>query len=148
MANNIYDIAKQGFLTGVSINGIETQINWGSSTQGDNFRVALVGEGYTPDLATHTSMASVSPVIATAPLTVRTEDANGTAYAEPALFTGLIDDGTVVESLVVYRDNGNDIDDENILITYIEDAENLPLILNGGDVTIQWDSNQDKVFKL
>jgi len=151
MANNIYDIAKQGFLTGVNIDGTETQINWGGATQSDDFRVALVGAGYTPDLVNHINMEAVAPVIATAPLVVSSQDSNGTAYAEPVTFTGLPDDGTVVEALVVYRENNEGetpVDSENILITYIEDAENLPLILNGGDVTIEWDLGQDKVFKL
>lgn len=151
MANNIYDIAKQGFLTGVNIEGTETQINWGGATQSDDFRVALVGAGYVPDLSNHTNMTSVAPVIATAPLIVTSRDSNGTAYAESVTFTGLPDDGTTVEALVVYRENnegGAPVDANNILIAYVEDAENLPLILNGGDVTIEWDLGQDKVFKL
>jgi len=155
MANNIYDIAKQGFLTGVSIGGTETQINWVN----DDFSVALLDNNNPSFDRSHQYMTEFSfSVIARAELVTSVIELDGTAYAETVNFTvtdnNLPDDGTIAQALVVYRENnkGGTLDDsENVLIAYIETAENLPLILNGGDVTVQWDlsaQNTGRVFKL
>jgi hypothetical protein len=54
--------------------------------------------------------------------------------------------GATVESIVIYRDSGDQ--NTSSLIAYIDTATGLPFTPNGGDVTIQWDAGANKIFKL
>lgn len=168
MANRIYDVAKQGFLFGVDVNGTTTQIRWGpSASGGDNFRVALVNSNYSNNVNTTddrvlSDIINVNGIISTTTsptgfagisLDATATNTDGTAFANSVTFTGLPTDGTEATALVVYREftdsgTGDEVPSESILIAYIDQAENLPLILNGVDVTIDWDSGQGRVFQL
>ena len=54
--------------------------------------------------------------------------------------------GDVSEALVIYHHTG--VEGTSTLIAYIDTATGLPVTPNGGDITIQWDSGANKIFKL
>jgi hypothetical protein len=54
--------------------------------------------------------------------------------------------GDEFESINIYYDSGAAA--TSLLIAYIDTATGLPCTPNGGDITVQWDSGANKIFKL
>lgn len=55
--------------------------------------------------------------------------------------------GAQVDVVVVYKDTGSAA--TSPLIAYIDTASSgLPVVPNGGDITVQWDTGANKIFKL
>jgi len=54
--------------------------------------------------------------------------------------------GDTCEAIVIYKHTGTE--STSRLIAYIDTATGLPVTPNGGDITIQWDSGANKIFKL
>jgi hypothetical protein len=133
MANALYDKGREGFLDGT--------IDWDS----DDIKVCLVDTGtYTVNLATHEDLADLSGIVATsANLASKTVTA-GVADAADVTFSAV--SGSSVEALVIYQDTG--VAGTSRLIAYIDTGTGLPVTPNGGDITVQWDSGANKIFKL
>jgi hypothetical protein len=133
MANLIFDTAREAFLNG--------GINWTS----DDFRVVLISSGYTFSSA-HDFLNDIvggNRVATSAALTGKTSTA-GVADAADITFTAVT--GSAVTQFVIYRHTGTE--STSNLIAYFDTATNLPITPNGGDITIQWDSGANKIFKL
>ena len=135
MANALYDAGREAFLDGT--------ISWSS----DNIKVVLVDAAdYTVNLATHTALSdspAAGRVATSANLTSKTVTA-GVADAADVTLSAVSGDQS--EALVIYKDTG--VESTSTLIAYIDTATNLPVTPNGGDITIQWDSGANKIFKL
>lgn len=136
MANALYDKGREGFLDG-SINFLS-----------DTIKVALVDTGaYTVNLATHDFMDDVAGIVARSPaLTSKTATA-GVANAANVTLPGVT--GASVEAVVLYKDTGTDATSR--LIAYFDTVQGggaLSVTPNGGDITIQWDTGANKIFKL
>lgn len=151
MATFLYDIARQGFLTNITVgNFVGGQIDWVN----DTFGVALVdtttysasqaGDQSVADILTQDASAIFSRTTLTG--TAASSD-DGTALANNAVFSAVAGPGDA-EAVVIYRDAG--VDADNVLIAYIDSsgATNLPVVLNGGDVTVVWDNGSGRIFKL
>jgi hypothetical protein len=54
--------------------------------------------------------------------------------------------GDPFESINLYKDSG--VEGTSRLIAYIDTATGLPCTPNGGDITVQWDSGANRIFKL
>jgi len=136
MANRLYDLGRQGFLSGA--------INWSS----DTIKVVGLSSAYTPNSATHQFLsdvvgaANVNIVAAAVALASKTVTA-GVANAGSADF-GNIASGTIAY-LVIYKDTG--VAGTSPLIAIIDTATGLPVTGNGGDISITWDVT-NKIFKL
>ena len=138
MANTLYDHGREGFLAG--------DIDWDA----DTIKVCLVDEeDYTVDLANHETFNQV---------TAGSRATNGIsgAFTSKTVAAGVADAANVTltqvsgdesEALVIYQDDGG-CEDTSRLIAYINSATGLPVILNGGDININWDDGSDKIFKL
>lgn len=134
MPNALYDFGRENFLSG--------QINWLT----DNIKVSLIDtDDYTIDLQNHEFFSSIpsAAIIATATLENKTSDA-GIADADDILFTSVV--GDVAEALVIWKDTG--LSTTSPLIAYMDAASGLPIVPNGGDITIQWDNGTNRIFKL
>lgn len=136
MANALYDLGREGFLDG--------SIDWDT----DDIRAALVDTGaYTVDLANHKFLSSVASGARIATLGAGMSGktvAAGVANASSITFSAVT--GASIEAIVIYKHTGSDATAR--LIAYIDTATGLPLTPNGGDVTVQWDSGANKIFKL
>jgi len=135
MANALYDKGREGFLAG--------EIDWG----GDNIKIVLIDEADdTPNLSTDEDLAdrdAASRVSTSENLSSKTETA-GVADAEDVTLTSVT--GDVSESVDVYQDTG--VEASSRLIANIDTATGLPVTPNGGDITVQWDSGDNRIFKL
>lgn len=135
MANAIYDKGRESFLMG--------DIAWDT----DDIRVILVDTtDYTVDLVNHDFLDDVlaaARVAVSSSLTSKTTAA-GVADAADVVFGSVT--GDVSEAVIVYQHTG--VESTSRLIAYIDNAVGLPVTPDGTDITVQWSSGADKIFKL
>lgn len=135
MANALYDLGREKFLTGA--------INWAT----DNIKIVLVDAAdYTVNLATHEFLSDIvvgGRVATSGNLTGKTTTA-GVADASDVTLTAVTGDPS--EALVIYKDTG--VAATSPLIAYIDTATGLPVTPNGGNINIVWDNGANRIFKL
>lgn len=135
MANALYDTGRNAFLLG--------DIDWVA----DDIRVILVDTAdYTVDLVNHDfldDVPAIARVATSAAMGTKTAVA-GVADAADVTYTAVTGDQS--EALIIYKHTG--VESTSQLIAYIDTATGLPVTPNGGDITIQWDSGANKIFKL
>lgn len=134
MANSLYTKAKQHLIDGT----IDLDTN--------DIRVILVdGAEYTPSLATHETLAdipSAARVAVSGALAGKTVT-DGVFDADDKVITAVT--GDQFEYIVLYQHTGAE---SALLIALIDTASGLPCTPNGSDITIQWSSGADKIFRL
>ena len=133
MANALYSKAKEAFLNG-SINMVANTIS-----------IALVDTGVYTYSATHQfrNEVSNSAVISSTSLAHKTI-ANGVFDADDATFSSVT--GANCEALLIFQDTG--IQTTSRLIAYIDSATGLPILPNGGDISVAFSSGSSKIFAL
>jgi hypothetical protein len=133
MANALYPKAKEAFLAA----DIDMQV--------DTIKIALVDTGeYSYDNAhQYRSDISNNAVISTATLANKTV-VSGVFDADDATFTSV--SGANCEALIIFQDTGNQATSR--LIAYIDSATGLPILPNGGDITVAFSSGSSKIFSL
>jgi hypothetical protein len=135
MANQLYDGGREGCLIG--------QIDWSTHT----IRAVLIDiTKYVVSITGHSWLSDISAdarVATSAPFTSKTTAA-GVAGAANATFTSV--SGPECKALAIYRDTGTA--STSRLIAYITSAVGLPVMPNGGTITIQWDTGANKIFRL
>ena len=133
MANALYSKAKEAFLNG-SINMVANTIT-----------IALVDTGVYTYSATHQfrNEVSNSAVISSTSLANKTIT-NGVFDADDATFSSVT--GANCEALLIFQDTG--IQTTSRLIAYIDSATGLPILPNGGDITVAFSSGSSRIFAL
>lgn len=133
MANALYDLGRNAFLKG--------EIDYLT----DTIKAALVDGTYVPDLAVDQYWSTVVGDVVGTPQTLANKTAViGVADADPSVFSSVV--GPVVEYIVIYKDTG--VSSTSPLLALIDSATGLPVTPNGGDITINWDDGDSKIFKL
>lgn len=135
MANSLYGKGREKFLNGA--------ISWAN----DNIKCILVdADDYVVSIDTHEFLSSVPAAarVATSGNLTNKTSTLGVADSADVVFNAVT--GDVSEALVLYKDTGNAT--TSPLIAYIDEADGLPAIPNGGDINIAWDSTAVKIFKL
>jgi hypothetical protein len=137
MANALYDLARQSFLSG--------GIKWDA----DAISVLLVSDGYAVNLATHHYLTCITAG-------ARINNSIGLAITSPTILSGVADGadvtftavtGNTAGYIVIYQSTG--LSTTSQLIAYIDTATGLPVLPNGGDITVQWDNTAGlKIFML
>lgn len=133
MANALYPKGKEAFLNA----DIDLLV--------DTIKISLIDTGVYTYTATHEFRSDVSnsAVISTATLSNKTT-ANGVFDADDALFTSVT--GANAEALIIFQDTGFQANSR--LIAYIDSATGLPILPNGGDITVAFSSGSNKIFSL
>jgi hypothetical protein len=135
MANALYDKGREGFLDGT--------IDWDT----DDIRLILIDEADdTIDLAADDNLddrAAGARVATSGAFASKTVTAGVADAADVTLSTVT---GDPSESIDIYQHTGTE--STSRLICNIDTATGLPVTPNGGDITIQWDSGANKIFKL
>jgi hypothetical protein len=139
MANAIYDLARQAFLSQSPSIDMDT----------DNIKAVLVrtdGGHYTVDLAAHQFLSDIAGgdrISTSGNLTTKTILA-GVFDADDVTFTAVT--GAQVGAIVLYKDTGTA--GTSPLIAYIDTVTGFPYTPSGADATIVWPSGSTKIFKL
>lgn len=135
MANAHYDNGLRNFLEG--------NIAWLT----DTIKLVLVdGADYSPSLATHDALDDI-PVAARVAVSgafSAKSSTGGVADAGDVTLTAVT--GDEFEYIAIFKDSG--VESTSWLIGLIDTATNLPLIPNGGNVTVAWDNGANRIFKL
>jgi hypothetical protein len=133
MANALYSKAKEAFLNG-SINMVANTIS-----------IALVDTGVYTYSASHQYRNEVSntAVISSTTLANKTIT-NGVFDADDATFSSVT--GANCEALLIFQDTG--IQTTSRLIAYIDSATGLPILPNGGDISVAFSSGSSRIFAL
>lgn len=133
MANALYSKAKEAFLNG-SINMVANTVT-----------IALVDTGVYTFSSAHQfrNEVSNSAVISSTTLANKTIT-NGVFDADDATFSSVT--GANCEALLIFQDTG--IQTTSRLIAYIDSATGLPILPNGGDISVAFSSGNSKIFAL
>jgi hypothetical protein len=135
MANALYDAGREGFLGGT--------IDWDTH----DIRCILIDEADdTIDLATDNFLddRAVASRVATSGAFGSKTITAGVADAADVTLTSVT--GDISESIDIYYHTG--VESTSALICNIDTATGLPVTPNGGNITIQWDSGANRIFKL
>lgn len=135
MANGLYAKGREAFLN--------ADIDW----LVDNIKLVFVDAGaYTVNLATHQFLSDITAGarIATSGNLAGKTSTDGVADATDPVVSAVT--GVTVEAAVLYKDTGTA--STSPLICYMDTATGLPFTPNGGDVTYQFSSDANKIFKL
>jgi hypothetical protein len=135
MSNALYTKAKQGLLDG-SLD-LDTDI----------IKAVFVdGADYTPNLATHQFLSDIpsGARVATSGALQNKTVTDGVFDADDIIVASV--SGDQFEYIVLYKDTG--VEGTSRLLALIDTATGLPCTPNGSDITIQWSSGADKIFRL
>lgn len=135
MANSLYDLGREKFLTGVI------------DVAGDDIRLILVDEDDdAPNLATDEFLEdrAAGARVATSGAFASKTTTNGTFDAADVTLSTVTGDPS--ESIDIYQHTGNEA--TAAMIANIDTATGLPVTPNGGDIVIQFDSGSDRIFTL
>lgn len=133
MANALYPKAKEAFLG--------AQINMSSNT----IVIALIDTGQYSYSSSHQYLSDISEaaIISSATLANKTVS-DGVFDSDDATFTSVT--GANAEALILYQSTGTN--STSRLIAYIDSATGLPILPNGGDITVVFSSGASKIFSL
>ncbi len=135
MANALYDKGREAFLNG--------WISW----LNDGILAILVDSGsYTRNLTTDATLNDISSsaIFATSGSLTNKTSASGIADADDVTFSSVT--GSQCEYVILYKNTG--VATSSCLICCIDTATGLPVTPSGGSITVQWDSGNNKIFKL
>lgn len=107
---------------------------------------AYTSGGFVVKIGTHEFLSDVpaGARVATSGNLASKTATDGVADAADVTFSAVTGDQS--EALVIYKDTG--VAGTSPLIAYIDAATGLPVTPNGGDITVQWDSGANKIFRL
>ncbi len=138
MANALYTPAKQAFLSGA----IDL-----TEAGDDVIRAALVFDDYTFS-ADHSTMDDVGATnVHDEEILAGKTVTNGVFNAANAEFSTVAADTGTIDAVIIYK-YVDSTPSNNPLIAYIDVAGGLPFSPSGGGVTINWDTGDNKIFKL
>jgi hypothetical protein len=135
MSNSLYTKAKQALIAG------------DIDLDADTIKAVFVdGADYTPNLATDDNLddipsaarVAISGALQNKTVTDGVFDADDIVVASVS--------GDQFEYLVLFKDTG--VEGTSRLLALIDTATGLPCTPNGSDITIQWSSGADKIFRL
>ena len=135
MANQLYPKAKEDFLAG--------NLNLSSNT----ITIALVDTDVYTYSSSHEDRADVpnSSIVAEANLISKTVT-NGVFDAADITFTNV--SGANCEALIIYHRDLQSGNTGSRLIAYVDTASGLPILPNGGDITVRFSPGASKIFAL
>lgn len=134
-SNALYGKGRQAFLEG------------GIAWLTDNIRILFVATAaYTLSIDVDQYLSSITAAarIATSTYLTNKTSTLGVADADDQTISSV--SGGVFQYIVIERDSGSEATSK--LIACIDTATGLPCTPNGGDISVQWDSGANRIFKL
>ena len=135
MANALYNKGREGFMTAA--------INMSS---GDIRAILVDAADYTVNLATHDFLDDVPAGARVAVSTAMTSKTVTDGIFDAADITWTAVTGDPSEAVIIYLHTGTE--STSRLIAYIDTATGLPVIPNGGNITVTFDNGTNRIFKL
>lgn len=135
MATALYDKGREGFAS--------AGVNWPSDTIKITFTDAA---DYTVNLSTHDFFDDVTAGgrVATSGALANKTATLGVCDADDITVSAV--SGDQFEAIIIWKDTG--VESTSRLIAYIDNYTGLPCTPNGGNITVTWPSDSNKIFKL
>ena len=135
MANQLYPKAKEDFLS--------ANLNMSSNT----ITIALVDTDVYTFSTAHEDRADIpnSAVVAEVTIAGKTVT-SGVFDGDDATFSNV--SGANCEALVIYHTDVQGGNTTSRLIAYVDTATGLPILPNGGDITVRFSTGASKIFAL
>lgn len=135
MANSQYLLGRQAFAQGL--------IAW----QSDNIKINLLTSAYTPNFTTDQFLAIIpgGAIVATSSNLASKTSTLGTLNAANVTFSSVAS-GSTVTRIALYKDTGSAA--TSPLLFAFDSYTNLPVVTNGGDIIVQWDTGADRIATL
>ena len=140
MANQLYTKAKEDFLNG--------NLNLASNT----ITVLLVDTDVYTFSASHEDRADIpNTAVVSSNTLFNTTTTGGVFDADDTVFTAV--SGANCEAIVLYHNTGSAESDgarqaDSRLIAFFDTASGLPILPNGGDITVRYSDAVTKIFSL
>ena len=148
MANALYDPGREGFLAGeidwdtAVIKAILVRLTAGGAA------VFTSSHKFVSDLiATHT-IASTSAALSSKTVTSGVANAGNLAPAFSAVASNVNNHVIVLMQSSAVTGGADVANTAQRLIAWLDTGTNLPVVPNGGDINITWDTGANKIFKL
>lgn len=134
MASYLYGLGREAFLDG--------GIAWSSA----NIKAVLATSSYTPVQNTDQYHAIIGGgnIIATSGNFASKTVTLGVADAADITYSSV--SGSACPYIIIYKDSGSSA--TSPLIAKIDDYTGLPVTPNGGNITVSWPNDSNKIFKL
>lgn len=134
MANALYGLGRQHILQG------------DIAILSDNIKINLITTAYTPAINTDEHLSDISSgILATSGNLASKTSTLGVFNAANVTWSS-VTTGSTGSYIAGYKDTGTGSTSD--LIFLIDTATGLPVTTNGGDITVQWDTGSNKIFKL
>ena len=135
MANQLYPKAKEDFLAG--------NLNLSSNT----ITLALIDTDIYTFNSAHEDRADINNTAVVSEVALSSKSiTNGVFDADDATFSSV--SGANCEALVIYHTDTQNGNTASRLIAYIDTATGLPILPNGGDITVRFSAGASKIFAL
>lgn len=119
----------------------------GINMSANDIRCILVDlADYTVNLATHDYLDDVPAAARVAVSTAMTSKTVTDGIFDAADITWTAVSGDPSEAVIIYQHTGTE--STSRLIAYIDTATGLPVIPNGGNITVTFDNGTNRIFKL
>lgn len=141
--SSLYNTGRIGFLTEVEVGSETETIDWVA----DDIYVALLDNTYGYG-ANDTSYAAIETSIVTNGDVIipgRAVNVDGAATADNVTFSAVT--GNTVTQAVIYKRVGATEADWP-LIAHLDSGTGLPIVPNGGDITLIWGGGGGEIFRL
>jgi hypothetical protein len=133
MATQLYPKGREGFLDG--------SIDWDTHT----IKATLIDVADYTYNAAHDNYDDVAAAARVSSGTLASKTVtDGVADAADLVLTSVTGDQS--EAIILWKDTG--VESTSRLIAYIDNYTGLPVTPNGGNITIAWPNDANKIFKL
>lgn len=126
-------MANRAYVQG-NVHWLQGDLSWTT----DNVKVALCSASYTPNTASgQDEFLNIIPggaIVATSANLSGKSASGGAAQAANPTFSSV--SGSTITQFVIYNDTGSSATSQ--LMVLYDTATNMPLVPNGGNITIQW----------
>jgi len=130
----------------IFIKAIDALAAAGINLTSDTIKVVALTSGYTANMSTHQYLSDVTSGARKATATLSSKSfTSGVFDAADATFTSVAG-GSTITQLVIYKDTGTE--STSPLIWRIDSYTGLPYTTDGGDITLAWPNDANKIFKI
>ena len=131
MESSLYDYGRQQFLEG------------NISYLTDDIKAILVDNSYTPDLVNHRFYDEVMGVISSATSLTNKGTLSGVASADPITFNAVFGN---IYYVLIYKDTG--MAATSPLLCLFSDVPGFPINSAGDNISLNWGSGSNELFRL
>jgi hypothetical protein len=133
-------------MAGMYENGVKDIMAGNTDLINDTISVLFIDtDKYTPDLVNDESQADIPTEAILAEITLTGKTLDGSTFRADDTTANAVS-GDLLGAAIIIRNDGTE--SGSPLLAYIDNAPEFPITPDGGDLTLNWDTGSDGIFKL